>query len=384
MKTITFLLLSAWGILSYEVAKAQYTLFPHPPPPQFTFNDLWHMTISRIQDDGYTKFYVAMRVHTDNQQLKIKSNTTTLALPTGTHTYTMANLHQLQPFVTSYTDAGLLQQSVASGGNFPPGEYHIIYTLYGKTADGEFTPLAEDALDARVDVLWPPMLLTPGNGETLDQPLPLLTWTPAFSSVFAGQIDYTLNLVEVLPGQNEYQAIQANPTYFTERNLNNTLLPYPPAARVLETGRLYAWQVHAQAGGVSLGSSEIWTFKLATPQEPATSKKPYAYIKPSTKVSAEYIRLAKPELPIALEEGYFPTVEKFRFVIVNERMETVATEKDFTAVVKTGLNTYVVSLCSDGSRITLKKGRYILEIRTEKNGKFYIPFELDKGGNCNE
>ena len=373
-----------WGIFAFRTAEAQYTIIPSPPPPQFTFNDLWQLTVNRTSPDAYTRFYISLRLFSGNGLLKVKSNSATVTLETGSRYYSLSNIYELQPLTTSFSDAGILQQAVSSGGMFPPGTYHIVYTLYGKSPDGDFTPLAEDAVEAVVEALWPPMLLSPANGEILTQPYPLLTWTPAFSSSYAGQIDYSLKLVQLLPGQNEFQAIQSNPAYFSAQGLPTTTLPYPAAAQLLDTGRVYAWQVHAHAGSGELGASEIWTFSLTSPQNRPGPKGPRYYIKPAQKVSPEFVRLAKAELPVALEESYFPTVDRFRFTVRNEAMETVATDKDFDSVIKTGLNTYVVSLCSDGSRITLKKGRYILEIRTEKNGKFYIPFELEKGGTCNE
>lgn len=384
MKTIRVLCFLLWVAVPLHSVKAQYGVVPSVPPSPFTFHDLWQVTVSRAQADSYTKFYLAMRVFDGQGQLRVKSNSANFALETGSRYFHLGNLYELQPFSTSFTDAGTLQQAVSSGGVFPPGQYRVVYTLYGKAADGEFAPLAEDFLEATVDVAWPPMLLSPTDGEVIETVTPFLTWTPAFAAGFQGQIQYRLRLAEVLKGQNGYQAIASNPALLTEKGISVTTLAYPAGARVLEAEKTYVWQVHAYSDGTELGQSEIWTFSLGKPKEDPVTKTPRYYIKPSRKVSAEYVRLQRPELPVALEEGYFPTTGRLRFTILNEQMETVAVEKDFEAVVKTGLNTYVISLCSHNSRITLKKGRYILELLAGKNERLYIPFELEKGGRCNE
>jgi hypothetical protein len=249
--------------------KAQYNLMPIAPPPNFSFNDLWHFNIFNSDSAANSMFYVSLRIFDGSNILKVKSNTSTIYIGPGSNYYNLANISQLQPFTTSYYDASILQQTISSGGIFPPGTYNIVYTLYGKFADGNFTPLAEEASEATVEAMWPPMLLSPADGDTIDTQYPLLTWTPAFSSGYAGLITYSLNLVELFPGQNAYQAIQSNPLYFTQSNIPITLLPYPPSAQLLDTSKTYAWQVHADAQGYAMGSSEVWTFTFKQPR-PAT------------------------------------------------------------------------------------------------------------------
>ena len=256
-------------ILCFPVlVSAQYVLVPIAPPPIFTFNDLWHFSIQGSGQDSSSHFYVSLRVFDVNNQLKVKSNTAVFAINSTVNYYNLSTINLLQPFTTSYYDGGLLQSVISTGGTFPPGTYHIVYTLYGKFADGEFAPLYEDASQAIVEAMWPPMLLSPPDGDTIETIYPLLTWTPAFSSSYTGLITYTLNLVEIQPGQNAYQAIQSNPTYFTQNNIPATLLIYPGAAPLLDTAKQYAWQVHADAQGSSLGSSEVWRFAFRIPVIP--------------------------------------------------------------------------------------------------------------------
>jgi hypothetical protein len=363
---------------------SQYVITPIAPPQTFSFNDLWHFTVVRPVVDNNTQFYVSLRVFDGANQLKVKSNTAIVSLPTGSHYYNLSNISLLQPFSTSYYDAGILQQAIHSGGNFPPGTYHLVYTLYGKSADGEFTPLSEDVSEAVVETLWPPILLSPADEETIDTKYPILTWTPAFSSSYPGQITYTLKLVELYPGQNTYQAMVANPLYFTQNNIPVTMLPYPPSAQLLDTAKTYVWQVQADAQGVSLGHSEIWSFSFNRLKPPLQKKAPKYYFKPSAKLAPEFMLLTEAFLPIAFEERYLPSsTKKFGFTILNERKEILGTDKDFGAIVKTGFNQYLIPVCSSEGKISLPKGKYYIEILLEKNIKYYLAFQI-KETHCND
>jgi len=356
---------------------SQYVITPIAPPSTFSFSDLWHFTVVRSMADDHSQFYVSLRVFDGGNQLKVKSNTAVVSLPLGSHYYNLSSISQLQPFTTSYYDGGILQQTINSGGHFPPGVYHFVYTLYGKAADGEFTPLAEDVSEATVEALWPPMLLAPSDGEIIDTQYPILTWTPAFSSSYGGQITYTLKLVELFPGQNAYQAITANPLYFTQNNIPVTMLPYPPSAQLLDTSKTYVWQVDADAQGARMGSSEIWSFSLGKVKPPPAKRMPKYYFKPSQKLTPEFMLLTEAFLPIAFEERYHPAGAKvFGFNILNERKEVLGTEKDFEAAIKTGFNQYLIPICSSEGKISLSKGKYYIEISLEKKTKYYIAFQI--------
>lgn len=363
--------------------RAQYLITPMVPAPTFAFNDLWHFSVTRSTADNMNHFYVSLRVFSDNSQLQVKSNTATLALPVGTHYYTTSNILALQPFTTSFYNGGLLQQVVSSGGTFPPGSYVFVYTLYGRANDGEFTPLCEETVSTTVEAMWPPMLLSPADGDSINTVYPLLTWTPAFSSTYVGIIEYTLNLAEVLPGQNANQALLANPGYFSQNTIPVTMLPYPAVARTLEAGKTYAWQVHANIGGTSLGSSEVWSFFLATPASPSVSRLPKHYFKLYETVPAEFVQIKDSYLPIAIEERYHSPESKLRFILYDEAMKPVGTEKDFGDAIKAGLNLYRISVCSTNSKLSLKKGKYYMEVFTEKKKRLFLAFELQKG-NCHE
>jgi hypothetical protein len=357
---------------------SQYVITPIAPPPTFSFDDLWHFTVVRSITDDNAQFYVSLRVFDGADRLRIKSNTATVSLPPGSHYYNLSNISLLQPFTTSYHDAGILQQTINSGGNFPPGTYHLVYTLYGKAADGVFTPLAEDVSEALVETLWPPMLLSPADEEIIDTRYPILTWTPAFSSSYPGQITYTLKLVELLPGQNTYQAMAANPAYFTQNNIPVTMLPYPPSAQPLDTSRTYVWQVHADAQGTQMGSSEIWSFTYRIPNSGEKSPKKNTYFLLSTEATSEYVIINDGQLRISYTENLYDTDKKLTFNIIDQKGKVIADQSKLNHSISEGYNKIRISLCSKSSGFNLPKGQYTIKIKSQRGNIYLLNFYHNK------
>jgi len=74
-------------------------------------------------------------------------------------------------------------------------------------------------------------------------------------------VKYVLRIVEVLPGQNEEEALRSNRPWFLKGGIRGTSLRYPSSARKLEKRKRYAWEVTAEfGGGVRPVESEKWGF----------------------------------------------------------------------------------------------------------------------------
>jgi len=365
-------------LLTSTPLAAQYNLVPIAPPPNFSFNDLWHFNIFNSDSANTVQYYVSLRIFDGSDILKVKSNTSVISIGPGSNYYNLGNISLLQPFTTSYYDASILQQTISSGGLFPPGTYHLVYTLYGKFADGSFTPLTEDASEAVVEAMWPPMLLSPPDGDTIDTQYPLLTWTPAFSSAYVGQISYTLNLVELFPGQNVYQAIQANPLYFTQNNIPITILPYPPGAQLLDTSKTYAWQVHADAMGAPMGSSEVWTFTFGKHSIPVPEIVNKPFLEASRTLTSYYSEITDGLLRISFEEKLYDDDGLLTFEISNNLNEVVATQAQLDKNIVSGFNKIRISLCNNSTGFNLPRGHYKIKIVSQRGDAYYLNFYHNK------
>lgn len=361
--------------LNLSLARAQYTLTPVAPPPLFSFNDLWHFTVTRGAADAYGEFYVTLRVSDGNNALRIKSNSSRFGLEPGSRYFNTATLADLQPFSNSFYDAVLLQEAIASGGQFPPGTYRMIYTLYGKAKDGDFTPLAEENMEATVDVMWPPILLWPEDEAVLPDLYPTLTWTPAFSSSYSGPITYTLTVKELKKGQTKEQAMLSNPQFLGVKELPTTMYAYSSAAPALQKGQNYVWQVMATLGATQ-SFSQMWIFSAVDDPAPA-GPVPNFYAPVKEVLDNSFYRAQARILRIKYTEEY--EVDK-GFLIYNIYDKNGVVVKSSlppmnspSAGISKGDNYITLSLGSSGLNLTVNEF-YTLEVMNHKNEKWYLRF----------
>ena len=156
-----------------------------------------------------------------------------------------------------------LKGAVVQSGRLPEGEYNACITV----KDENGAVLASNVC-ASFTIVYPapPSLFFPVDGDTLESPYPVFTWTPVQVPP-AYQLHYILKIVEVLPGQIPHQALEANPVQYENDNLTTTNVQYPIAELPLVAGKTYAWQVQAvDENGFppsgNEGRSEIWTFAI--------------------------------------------------------------------------------------------------------------------------
>ncbi|GMU96056.1 carboxypeptidase-like regulatory domain-containing protein [Ignavibacterium album] len=142
-----------------------------------------------------------------------------------------------------------------------------------------------------------PQLIFPINSDSLENGInyPTFQWTPVIVPP-AYQINYTLKIVEVLPGQIPSQAINSNIPLYENNQLQINSFTYPIDALPLQSGKKYAWQVQVlDQYGFPLtenrGKSEIFTF---------VKKKgsPYQFVQnPLTLIAPENDGLVKTNMP---------------------------------------------------------------------------------------
>ncbi|MDJ1493066.1 carboxypeptidase-like regulatory domain-containing protein [Cytophagaceae bacterium DM2B3-1] len=168
-----------------------------------------------------------------------------------------------------------------------------LYTVCAYAVDAVRTnlQLSEETCSNSFPVtnLEPPILITP----VADAELPVLpvqnllfTWTVPASA--PPTTEYTLQLVEVVPGMNPNNALQAAtvPVFFERTVQTNTLL-YGPADPPLVAGRKYAYRVTAtdpmqKAVFRNGGRSEVHTFTyLSNVSQPMMSASRIRLISPS-------------------------------------------------------------------------------------------------------
>lgn len=165
-----------------------------------------------------------------------------------------------------------LEETAARTGRLPEGDY----TACAVAADEAGFVLTESCSTFTIVYPDPPLLLGPLDGEVVDQPDPLLLWTPVQVPIDY-QISYIVRVAEVLEGQTPAEALRSNIPHYQSLDAQLPSLRYPIDARPFEHGKTYAWTVQAldqngYSAAANDGRSEIWSFRYGdstTPLVPA-------------------------------------------------------------------------------------------------------------------
>jgi hypothetical protein len=187
----------------------------------------------------------------------------------GIHTYRRLDDPPALDFGISYTElSNLLDDASEATGLLPEGAY---------TLTAEAMPEDEDLLlpsipgMATFDVRYaePPLLLWPADQTVLTSPYPVFSWAPIVGTPVGSLFEYELLLVEVLPGQAPYQALESNREHARIPLLGQTAFAYTAEQLPLQKDRTYVWHVRARdAAGLlpvlASGETEYHTFTVGT------------------------------------------------------------------------------------------------------------------------
>jgi len=154
------------------------------------------------------------------------------------------------------------QQQMERTGRIPEGTYEACVTM----ADGNGFVLGESCASFTIVYPDPPFLLDPADGQAVSVGAPYFQWTPVqVPAEF--QIQYVLQIAEILAGQTPEEALNSTIAYFQAPDLDVTTFQYPVDGQPFEAGKRYAWRVVAvdQNGfppSANGGASEIRTFRF--------------------------------------------------------------------------------------------------------------------------
>jgi hypothetical protein len=184
-------------------------------------------------------------------------------------------------------------------GALPYGEYILCYFFKDP---GAGTVLGEYCYEKTVQPVLPPELIQPADGEAVNTVFPVLVWKGPFPPGDS-PVSYALRLVEVLPGQSAAAALERNRPLLSRRYKNMTQLVYPADAPALSAQKTYAWQVAAFSDDYNLGTTEIWTFQVETPEN---------NIIPPKKIAQAYR-----EVKLSPDGSYYPAKGRLQFMYDN-------------------------------------------------------------------
>ena len=256
MKKIPFALLLF--ALTLQV-KAQLVVNLQLPPGGLTLkSQLWNMAL--VNSSGQAMMVKVDMTFTDvtNNALVLTASSSQFDLAPGTR--------QMQ-----VTDFGLIAYNAVSSnynvdnspnGFLPIGNFNICYR-FSKIVHPDSEVLTEECETVAVEPLSPPMLVYPEDEAEIETSRPVFNWIPPAPSNLFANLSYSLRLVEVAGTQTPADAIQQNMAIYAEPNVFQLSTPYPAGLPALDTGKIYAWQITANANGNFIAKSDVWAFRLA-------------------------------------------------------------------------------------------------------------------------
>ncbi len=141
------------------------------------------------------------------------------------------------------------EQELGQSGRIPDGDYEIC--AYVRRFQDPNGPLfGESCMYFTIATQSPPVMLYPVAGNVLIEPVPLFQWS--FGGHTAG-VNYSLKIVEVLPGQSPEEAVESNIVTLNQPT-DQLLFLFDQAQGVLYPCKEYAVWVEVESGP-SLGFS---------------------------------------------------------------------------------------------------------------------------------
>ncbi|PSL46029.1 hypothetical protein CLV51_1035 [Chitinophaga niastensis] len=146
-------------------------------------------------------------------------------------------------------------------GYFTEEEYDYCFELTAADNSHAGDIIGEQCFNYYLQPFSPLLLVTPAEEDDICDKRPTFFWQPLLPAVPG--LQYRLILTALKPGQAKAEALRYNLPLINQQFINMPMLFFPPAARELEEGRQYVWQVTAYRNEMILANSEMWTFKIS-------------------------------------------------------------------------------------------------------------------------
>jgi len=240
---------------SQVIVKLQY-----PPPNQVNIDDLWKLqTITNTTQKNYIIYLHGTVTNNDNGDRIWTGNSSSFDLEAG---YSgPVEPSTLEPVSGNFNHKYDKAKEIAiRTGSLPAGNYTLC--VYVKNADND-QELGKDCIQVNVAHPSPPELISPQDGAVIQDEYPVFTWMPPMPIPPGQEITYVVKIVEILNGQTKEEAMQSNPAWFENKDIQTTSFQYPVSARKFKAGKKYAWQLICfMDPNLAYGlKSEVWSFE---------------------------------------------------------------------------------------------------------------------------
>jgi hypothetical protein len=250
----TILIIPIFILCAFQ-AKAQVKVsLQYPSAFQFVPGDLWNVTLENSSSSTKRVFLKGM-VKTGTQKTLFEVHSSPFDLPPGTHIYSPITVSTAR---TAHFDP-TIQNALNNTGEFPAGAYITCVAVF---EEQNTIRQDENCVENNVEIISPPILVSPEHQSNPDNLNPTFTWIPPSPIRNLNRVQYDFVLVELFDHQSSLEGILRNPPYYFETGLNQTVQPYPITALPLNFEKRYAWQITARIDDYIVGKSEIWEFVI--------------------------------------------------------------------------------------------------------------------------
>jgi hypothetical protein len=170
---------------------------------------------------------------------------------------------QFDKYRATNPNSPTVQKAIQTGA-LPADQYTYEIVVTDLSVSGP--PLCTaDGTNTITNDISKPELIGPGNPFYSD-PIAVHVKTPVFQWFSKGNT-YDFFLYEVMAGQKTKEEVALNRPLFSESGLTTTTFLYPSSAPVMESGKVYAWQIVANYNGttgLNQLSSDLFWFTMVT------------------------------------------------------------------------------------------------------------------------
>lgn len=367
MKKVILLLII---LSSFNYSKSQVIVTLQVPPEGLSVKpQLWNALVVNTSNSAIVIKINLSLIDLSNGLPVLTATSSTFDLPEGATNITAE--HLLPISYTSMNNTFFVDQSLDDF--IPIGNYTVCYQVLKQNVDA-FDEVAEECESVTVEPLSPPILNTPDDQGETEQLRPLFTWMPPAPLSLFPNLTYKYNLVEVLQGQSSFDAIQQNVPILQQNIIYTTTLQYPITMTALDTGKNYAWQITANSNSLPISNSEIWSFKIKSPESEAIQMQSPSFIKLqkndeiSFTICSDYLRYEY------LNESNDSVVTTMITDLTSNNLKVVSGKEDLEKV-QFGQN-YIEMNLQD---LNLKAGHfYLFKLTNNKNENWFTKFEYQQ------
>jgi len=223
-----------------------------PPPNRLEAADLWALTIVNNSQKNENVYCVGTATHLEKNLLIVNAQTTVIACERGMR---VLDGSDLQPIKLNSVD-NTYKEAFLRTGQMPSGTYKICVSMFRATDNIQ---LATDCITHTIAKFNPPKLVFPTDGYKTNLESPIFTWLPPVPIVQG--VEYSIIIKPMFGRQSAIDAMNSNPAWYIEERVISPSFQLPQTERELISGTSYSWKVIALSGKLTLGESEVWSFK---------------------------------------------------------------------------------------------------------------------------